>query len=289
MLISLSSPGVIKQVSKRLKEDIDNYCVTTYDGGHRDHLGASLIGSECKRKLWYTFRWCYRETFDGRMQRLFNRGHREEERFLEWLRGIGCVVSDVTEDGKQHRISDVMGHFGGSLDGKGFLPKHYEIEEEILFEFKTNGTGKGFNNLVSCGMILKKEQHYAQTCVYGFKRNLRYCGYLNINKNDDSLHLEVVELNHNLGQQMIAKAEQIILSPTEPPRLSDNPTYFGCKYCKMADGCHFGKLPEKNCRSCAKVHPVENACWFCEQHNAIIPKEYIPVACEQYYPICGNV
>jgi len=285
----LSSPGFCTAVSKRLKDDIDRYCVETYDGGHRNHLGASLIGSECKRKLWYTFRWCYREIFDGRMQRLFNRGHREEERFLEWLRGIGCVVSDVTDDGKQHRISDVMGHFGGSLDGKGYLPKHYEIEEKVLFEFKTNGTGKGFNDLVAKGMILSKEQHYAQTCTYGLKENLNYCAYLNINKNDDNLHLEVVKLDHNLGKQMIVKAEQIILSQEPPERLSDNPTFFKCQYCGFKEGCHFGKESEKNCRSCKNARPVENACWYCEIHNAIIPKEYIPAACGQYYPICGNV
>lgn len=59
-------------------------------------LGASQIGRECERQLWYGFRWATMgEAFDGRMLRLFNRGHREEAVFVEELRGIGCDVRDV--------------------------------------------------------------------------------------------------------------------------------------------------------------------------------------------------
>ncbi len=281
-MLKLDDPGMLKAVSIRMLEDIDNYCVTTYDGGHRDHLGASLIGNECKRYLWFVFRWCKQEPTTGRKQRLFNRGHREEARFLEWLRGIGCTISDVTEDGKQHRISDVMGHFGGSLDGIGFLPKHYEIEEEILFEFKTNGTGAGFDKLGKVGMQLAKDVHFAQTCTYGFKRNLRYCCYCNINKNDDSLYLELVKLNHKLGEHMIIKAEQIILSPTAPSRLSDNPTFYKCGYCSMKGICHNNAPIERNCRSCVNAFPDEDDKWMCNEFSAPIPKEYIYEGCIQW-------
>ena len=79
-------------IASRIAKDIDEYCVKTYDKGHRNHLGASLIGDKCSRKLWYIFRWCFREKTDGRKQRLFNRGHREEDRFIEWLEGIGAKV-----------------------------------------------------------------------------------------------------------------------------------------------------------------------------------------------------
>ena len=55
--VNLDAPGVAKALAKRILEEIDEYCVRTYDGGHRSHLGASLIGRECKRYLWYVFRW----------------------------------------------------------------------------------------------------------------------------------------------------------------------------------------------------------------------------------------
>ena len=295
--VSLDAPGVAKALAKRILEEIDEYCVRTYDGGHRSHLGASLIGRECKRYLWYVFRWCLHEKTTGRQQRLFNRGHREEARFIEWLEGIGFKVwfenrdEGPNEKGEfpQYRISDVMGHFGGSLDGIAVLPERYGIAEPVLLEFKTNGTGAGFNKLADDGMPIAKPEHFAQTSTYGKKYNFRYCVYLNINKNDDSLHIEVVKLNHNLGEQMIMKAEQIIMSQTAPARLSDNPTFHKCSYCHMKEVCHKGAVVEVNCRSCAFARPVENAEWFCEVHNGNIPKDFISKACPSYKAITQNV
>ena len=295
--VSLAAPGVAKALAKRILEEIDEYCVRTYDGGPRSHLGASLIGRECKRYLWYVFRWCLHEKTTGRQQRLFNRGHREEARFIEWLEGIGFKVwfenrdEAPNEKGEfpQYRISDVMGHFGGSLDGIAVLPERYGIAEPVLLEFKTNGTGAGFNKLADDGMPIAKPEHFAQTSTYGKKYNFRYCVYLNINKNDDSLHIEVVKLNHNLGEQMIMKAEQIIMSQTAPARLSDNPTFHKCGYCHMKEVCHKGAVVEVNCRSCAFARPVENAEWFCEVHNGNIPKDFIAKACPSYKAITQNV
>ena len=330
--VELSSPGVAAALSKRILEDIDEYCATTYDDGHRSHLGASLIGRDCSRFLWYVFRWCLHEKHTGRQQRLFNRGHREEDRFIEWLEGIGfkiwfenyegffyqdeansygllkpgeelplgcrfitnddplfrAHIARAKADGlsfPQYRISDVMGHFGGSLDGIAILPERYGIPEPVLLEFKTNGTGAGFNKLGESGMPVAKPEHFAQVSTYGKKYDFKYVVYLNINKNDDSLHVEVAKLDHKLGEQMIAKAERIICSQEAPPRLSDNPTFHKCGYCSMKEICHKGAIPEKNCRSCKHARPVENAEWFCEVHNGVIPKDFIPQACPSYEPI----
>lgn len=300
--VALDAPGVAKAVAKRVLEDIDEYCVRTYDGGHRWHLGASLIGDACKRKLWYLFRWTYREQTDGRKQRLFNRGHREEARFTEWLKGIGAQVwthetpdvyneaGEIVVEGKQYRVSAVMGHFGGSLDGIARLPERYGIDEPVLLEFKTNGTGAGFNKLGEDGMPVAKPQHFAQTSTYGSDPayGFRYVLYFNINKNDDSLHVELVKLDHRLGQQMREKAEQIIMSQTPPPRLSDNPTFKDCGYCPAKEICHKGAIPEKNCRSCKAARPVENGEWFCDVHNGVIPREFVPQGCPSYVPITAS-
>lgn len=284
--VDLNAPGIASAVSKRVKVDIDHYCETAYDDGHRNHLGASLIGHNCKRYLWYVFRWCRKEPFTGRMQRLFNRGHREEERFVEWLRGIGCEVWEVNpENGKQFRISSVMGHFGGSLDGIVKLPPRFNVDKPVLAEFKTSGTGAAFNKVVESGMMVAKPQHYAQTSMYGWKYGFEYVLYHIINKNDDDLHVELVKLNWKLGEQLELKAEQIIKSQVAPPRYSDNPTKFECTYCPMKGICHNGEAPERNCRSCVNATPVEGAQWFCSAHNGIIPPDFIKVGCEGWKAI----
>lgn len=291
--VDLEAPGVASQIAKRIKVEIDDYCAETYDDGHRNHLGASMIGHDCNRYLWYIFRWAFKEKFDGRQQRLFNRGHREEDRFVEWLRGIGCEVSthDETQpknskgEYPQHRVSGVMGHFGGSLDAIIKLPPRYGILKPVLGEFKTSGTGSKFTDTRDKGMIIKKPQHYAQTSLYGYKRDFSHVLYNIINKNDDDLHIELTKLNHDLGRQLEAKAERIIMSQTPPARLSDNPTFFGCKFCAMADMCHRGAQPEKNCRSCKFAVPIENAQWGCNAHNQIIPPDFIPKGCDKWQPI----
>lgn len=300
--VSLDTPGIPKAVAKRVLEDIDRYNIEAYDGGHRWHLGASLIGEECKRKLWYGFRWCKREKHEGRTLRLFNRGHREEDRFVEWLRGAGFEVwthatpnvfdehGNIVIEGKQYRVSAVHGHFGGSLDGIAKFPPSYGIDEPVLLEFKTNGTGNGFNKLVSNGMAVEKKMHYAQTSTYGSDEayRFRYVLYLNINKNDDSIHVELVKLDWKLGDQMRLKAETIIFSQTPPPRLSDNPTFQECGWCHLKDVCHTGALPEKNCRSCKNCRPIENGEFFCDVHNGAIPREYVPQGCDAYFPITSR-
>lgn len=299
--VDLTAPGVASLVTKRIADDIDAACVTLYDEGHRNHLGASLIGRTCKRELWFGFRWVRKILFDGRKLRLFNRGHREEERFVEWLRAAGFKVwthdesQPKKEDGTypQFRISSSGGHFGGSLDGIAEFPPHYNIPEAILLEFKTKGTGSGFNSLVQNGMAVEAQEHFAQTSTYGAdsKYRFRFVLYMSINKNDDSIHIELVALDWNLGEQMKLKAEQIILSRTPPPRISNQRTYQRCNYCDFQDICHDGAQIERNCRSCVHAVPVDNAEWFCshEQNNAVIPSTIIPNGCQLYTPLDCDV
>jgi hypothetical protein len=88
------------------------------DDGFRVHLGASLIGKDCERALWYDFRWTTPARHPGQLLRLFETGQREEARLVQNLRRIGATVLEVDPDtGRQFRVQAHGGHFGGSLDG----------------------------------------------------------------------------------------------------------------------------------------------------------------------------
>lgn len=63
----------------------------------RFHLGASQIGDECARARWYGFRWASQVTFEGRILRLFDRGHKEERRFIEWLELVGAEIRPTAQ------------------------------------------------------------------------------------------------------------------------------------------------------------------------------------------------
>lgn len=276
------TPDDRKALAQRISTEIDAYCANAYNDGHRNHLGASVIGKDCDFQLWATFRWFGSKPFSGRMLRLFNRGHREEERFLEWLRGTGWTVWETNpETGKQFRISGVDGHYGGSCDGVGVHPEY----GTFVLEFKTKGTGSGFNKLCSDGVQKQHPEHFAQMSTYGWKLGITQGLYLSINKNDDSIHCEIVELDFALAKRMEGRADLVIHAKEPPKRISSSPTFYQCKYCDFAEPCHMGAKPETNCRSCRNSEPVENAEWRCNLHGSTIPKDFLPVGCDQWESI----
>lgn len=46
----------------------------------RGYLGWSELGEPCERRLWYGLRQAGREAIPGQLARLFDTGHREEDR-----------------------------------------------------------------------------------------------------------------------------------------------------------------------------------------------------------------
>lgn len=287
MTLNLSLQSDREKLEDIISEDIDNFCQSFYESGHRNHLGASELGEECCRKLWYGFRWVKQEKFDGRMLRLFNVGHSAEPRFISYLRGIGFEVREFDENGKQFRIMGANGHYGGSLDGMCKAPQHYQLSEDLIFlnEFKTNNTGTGFTKVDDEGVAKAKPRHFAQMSQYGYKKNLKYGIYIIENKNDSSLIVKVIELDWNLGAQLEKKANDIINSKEPPPRISENPAMYSCKFCDKKGICFDGEKPQKNCRSCRNATPIENAEWHCAIAGYEIPKAVIPVGCPQWLPI----
>lgn len=216
------------------------------------------------------------------MGRLFNRGHREEERFVHWLRGIGFEVEEVdSASGQQFRISDVNSHFGGSCDGKVRFSAAYPHMPQMLCEFKT-ASGKMFDKIKKEGCIRAKPEHFAQMSSYGKRMDLNYALYVVGNKDNDELYFEILELDFGYADKLTQKAANIINAATPPTRISENSASFACKFCDFAAICH-GQTPyEKNCRSCAHSSPVESGEWFCSVFSGVIPRDFVPKGCDSY-------
>lgn len=275
------SDSDLKKLEVEINTSIDKHSLETLTEGPRKHLGMSEIGNDCSRQLWYKFRWMYNEVHSGRMLRLFKRGHREEHRYVEILKGIGCEVFQHDENGKQFRASGVMGHYGGSCDGVALTPWMKGVP--FLLEFKTHNQ-KSFDKYLEIGVHKSKPQHYSQMCSYGFKMKLDYAIYFPENKNTDEIRVSVIKLDHNEGMLLEIKAEKIIGSQTAPERISDNPAYYKCKYCPALDLCHKNAKPLKNCRSCVMAMPIDDGKWKCERFG-IIPESFIETACDRWTPL----
>lgn len=265
------------------------------DDGNRPHLGASLIGRACERQLWYTFRWVDSKKFSGRMLRLFETGQLAEARFVANLRRIGVQVHDVTPDGKQWRVTDLGGHFGGSMDGAAVglpeAPKTWHV-----LEFKTHND-KSFTELVKKTVREAKPEHYAQMQVYMGYTGMERALYMAVNKNDDSLYTERVDFDPVEFAKLKARAERVIRAAEPPMKISQDPSWFVCKMCDFHAHCHGEAAPQVNCRTCAHSTP-EMDCdgkWTCSladtspteipapvQRTGCGQHRYIPILLERF-------
>jgi hypothetical protein len=276
--------------AETLASDIDAFSRKQLADDPRSHLGASIIGDECKAKLWTSFRWLKQEEFDGRKLRLFERGKDEENKIVTLLKGIGFTVWQFDENGNQFGFSDCNGHFGGSIDGVAKLPEKYGFDEPMLLEFKTHSE-KSFVDLKKKGVALSKPKHMAQMSVYGLKFDLRVALYVAVNKNTDELYFEFVELDYNLANVMLERANEIIYAREMPAKIAKVSTFYLCKMCPFSGICFREELPEKNCRSCVWAEPMENGGWICNNAYSevnTIDKFRIKSGCKEWQPIVNN-
>ena len=256
----------------------------------RPYLGASIIGKECSRALWYDFRWAGREVFEGRMFRLFQTGHLEEPRMIADLRAIGAEVYDVDPaNGRQFGFKDHGGHMRGHMDG---CARHIPTggAKWHVLEFKTH-SAKSFAELKRHGVKKAKPQHYDQMTWYMGKTGMDRALYLAKNKDNDELHSERIEFDRVRFEQIQAKASYIIFSVEPPPKLSDDPAFFVCKFCTHRPVCHGNRVPAISCRTCCHSTPVLNGDgqWDCSRTPGTvepdIPLEVQRTGCNEHLPL----
>ena len=252
--------------------------------GFRYHMGASVIGGECGRRIWYGFRWVRKPKFEGRMIRLFNRGHIEEARFIALLLMIGVQVYQQDANGKQFRISDHGGLFGGSGDGIAIGIPDLSPGMQCLLEFKTHND-KSFNELKSSGVKETKLEHFVQMQTYMNKMGIPVALYGAVNKNTDELHFELVVREDLVAEQYLERGGKLIFSSSPPKKIHPSPGFWKCRFCDDKDICHNGAPVEINCRTC------ENSCikteggrsfFYCYTHNHELTKEMQLKGCDAY-------
>lgn len=266
----------------------------------RSHLGASLIGEDCARKLWYEFHWAVKPKHSDRLLRLFNRGHLEEPRFVAMLCAAGIKVYQYEALGKQFKIALFGGHFGGSLDGVAVdVP---DVVGPVLCEFKTHSkdsftklAGRNWLEYVADpehvaftgdGVRLSKFQHYVQMQEYKAAYQLQHGLYLAACKDDDSLYAEIVPADAAVANAFANRAREIIFAQEPPARIKNDPTWWQCKFCDKAPVCYGKAQAERNCRTCehsiALQREIDNALWACQKHESVLDKQAQFTGCDLY-------
>jgi len=243
----------------------------------RLHMGCSTLGHPCDRWLWLSFRWAVVEKFEGRILRLFRRGHNEEAIIVSDLKAIGIDIRS-----SQARVN-FGSHVSGSLDGiiESGVPEAPKARH--VAEFKTHAK-KSFDDMVKNGVEKSKPMHYVQMQVYMHGTDILRALYVAICKDDDRIYTERVRYNPEVAEKAIERGKRIALADRMPEPLSADPSWYQCRFCPAHSFCHKAE-PTKfsNCRTCAHSTALADSTWRCERHDAdAIPEDFQHEGCDDH-------
>jgi hypothetical protein len=259
---------------------------------HSRRLGASVIGKECDRAIWYDFRWAGRETMGGRMLRLLETGNLEESRFVANLRAIGCEVHDRDPaTGQQWEYTYHEGHVVAKLDAAALgVPEAPKTWHAVSMK---TASEKSFKEIRAKGVKAAKPEHYAQVVVELKLSGLTRALYIVRNKNTDELYAERFRWEDvwRDATYYLDRAKRIIDSRTAPERVSEDRTKLPCKFCTHADRCFGAAAPAPavpvniNCRTCVystPEHDTDYGRWSCHKRGTTLSTQQQETACEHH-------
>ena len=246
----------------------------------RGHLGCSILGHPCDRYIWLQFRYAVIEKFNGRMLRLFRRGHKEEESVVSDLRRIGIDIQAT--GGNQSRVNFGC-HVSGSIDGiiESGVPE--SPKKRHILEVKTHSK-KSFDQLTKEGVKKAKPQHYMQMQLYMHGTGIDRALYYAVCKDDDRIHTERVKYEKETAEQLVKRGHWLALAERMPEPLSTSPDWYQCKFCAAHSFCHDTKLTKEiNCRTCSNSTPTQDSEWLCARYeNAQIPYDAQIAGCNAH-------
>jgi len=240
-------------------------------------LGASSLGEECSRRLWYQFRWAKQEQFTGRMLRLFRRGQREEETVISDLKSIGCVITNTEKNQIELQIAPHIVAYPDGIIESG-VPE--APTKPHTLEIKTH-SAKSFTKLLKGGIPPK---HYAQMQVAMHGLSVTRALYVAVNKDTDELYIERVRYEKEMAEKIIARGQMIVDASEAPIGISNDSSWYKCKFCPMHDVCFKNEKGDRNCRTCAFSTPSQDGTWHCERWETTPPDDVLPVGCDAYVP-----
>jgi len=110
-----------------------------------------------------------------------------------------------------------------------------------------------------------------------------------VNKDNDDIYTERLEFDKDEALAIIDKAVKVITATEPPVGISQDPSWYECKFCDYHSICHGTDVPATTCRSCAHATPEMDgdARWSCAVHQNDIPVETQRTGCDKhrYIPI----
>lgn len=217
----------------------------------RKYLGGSMIGRDCEREIAYQYHKTPIEPvmrngvetlgFSGQLYRIFDRGHKGEDRVAEYLRVAGFDLVTHRKDGGQFGWSAMDGLIKGHIDGVILDgPKNVGIDytKPLLWENKilNNAT---FGKLWNHGLKKTKTVYYVQVNLYMAYMELEQCLFTAENADNCEIYSEVLSIDTQVAQEMSDRGVRIVRSrePEDLPRVAGSSDDYRCKECWFAKRC----------------------------------------------------
>ena len=210
------------------------------------------------------------------MLRLFRRGKREEETVISDLRSIGCVITNTEENQIELQIAPHIVAYPDGIIESG-VPE--APNKRHVLEIKTMNI-KAFAKLQKEGVPNK---HMAQMQVAMHATGIDRALYVVVWKDNDELFIERVRYDASAAEKIIARGQMIVDASEAPIGISNDPSWYECKFCPVNAVCYKREAADRNCRTCAHSTPLEDG-WHCSRWNAYPPATVTEVGCDAYVP-----
>ena len=209
----------------------------------RDYLGASRLGAACERALQFEYAKApvdHGRDHNGRLLRIFERGHVMEDCMVAWLRDAGFDLRTQKADGGQFGFSDAHGRLRGHIDGV-IVGGPEGFRYPALWENKCLGA-KSWRDLEAKGLAVAKPVYAAQVALYQAHLQLHEhpALFTAINADSMAIYVELVPFDAALAQRMTDRAVKVIFATDageQLPRGFNDSTHFECRMCAWQDRC----------------------------------------------------
>lgn len=214
-------------IRNKITKKIEKFQETIEDD-QRDYIGASSIGSDCLRQIWYQFKGVKAQRVPTKFRRTWAIGKNLESLVIEWLTNAGVKVDKTNKTYHAKNMPYFQGHFDGIV---------IFGQKQSILEIKT-AKDASFKIFVKKGVKAWNPQYYAQIQSYMGMSGIHSTYILVLNKDNSEISDELVTFDEDFYNKLVDKAIMISGANIPPPKINGSALWYQCKMCKYNKVCH---------------------------------------------------
>jgi hypothetical protein len=198
---------------------------------NRSYIGASSIGSDCYRRIWYEYQNTTTNIIPAKSQRIFMVGKKLENMILDLLDQTKLTVV------RPHAQNHYLEYFD---DDHPFIRGHCDaiiLNPETILEIKT-AKDASFKKFKKESLRKWNPQYYDQLQTYMGMSKIKKAIILVFNKDNSEFWDEEVKFDAARYETLKQKAIMIAESKIPPPKINGSPLFYLCRTCKFREECH---------------------------------------------------